>query len=151
MRSKVGKLLALPWRDRLLLLEAATALLLIRGAQAAGGLRFSRSMITAVCRGSRPPGAEPDLERIAVAVRRAAGPLGYTCLGQSLAVLWLLRRRGIDAELCFGAKVEGTLAGHAWVEARDHRWTFDTCPGAGYARLSPVSGADPIPGSPVSS
>jgi Transglutaminase-like superfamily len=40
-----------------------------------------------------------------------------TCLEQSLTLWWLLRRRGVPAELCVGArKEEGNFEAHAWVE-----------------------------------
>ncbi len=40
------------------------------------------------------------------------------CLPQSLALWWRLRRQGIDADLCLGARLDdGGLAAHAWVEA----------------------------------
>jgi len=41
-----------------------------------------------------------------------------TCLRQSLVVWFLLRRRGLPAELRIGArKVEDRLEAHAWVES----------------------------------
>jgi hypothetical protein len=40
-----------------------------------------------------------------------------TCLERSLALWWLLRRRGIDAQIHFGGrKEEGRFEAHAWVE-----------------------------------
>lgn len=58
-------------------------------------------------------------ERIAtlagIAGRR--GPMATSCLRQSLAVLWLLRRRGLRPELKFGVDRIGESADmHAWVE-----------------------------------
>jgi hypothetical protein len=42
-----------------------------------------------------------------------------TCLPRSLVLWWLLRRRGIDADLRIGVRKEaGQLQGHAWVEYR---------------------------------
>jgi Transglutaminase-like superfamily len=44
-------------------------------------------------------------------------PWRTNCLEQSLVLWWLLRRRGIAAELRIGArKQEGTFEAHAWVE-----------------------------------
>lgn len=57
--------------------------------------------------------------RIARLVGIAAnhGPYRATCLRQSLALWWLLRRRGVAAELRIGVrKEEGELLAHAWVE-----------------------------------
>jgi hypothetical protein len=44
--------------------------------------------------------------------------VGVRCLGRSLVLWFLLRRRGIDAELVIGADAPrgGTLPAHAWVE-----------------------------------
>jgi len=45
------------------------------------------------------------------------GPVATSCLRQSLAVLWVLRRRGLRPELKFGVDRIGTAADmHAWVE-----------------------------------
>jgi Transglutaminase-like superfamily len=45
--------------------------------------------------------------------------LKTNCLEQSLALCWLLRRRGIAAELCVGArKQDGKFEAHAWVETQ---------------------------------
>ena len=60
--------------------------------------------------------------RIAQLVGIAAhhGPYRATCLRQSLALWWLLRRRGIPAELRIGVhKDEGELQAHAWVDYKD--------------------------------
>jgi len=58
-------------------------------------------------------------ERVAslagIAGRR--GPVATSCLRQSLAVLWVLRRRGLQPELKFGVDRVGPTADmHAWVE-----------------------------------
>ena len=58
-------------------------------------------------------------ERIGRLVNIAArrGPYKATCLGKSLALWWLLRRRGVAAELRIGVRLnEGVLDAHAWVE-----------------------------------
>lgn len=46
-------------------------------------------------------------------------PLQFTCLAQSIALLTMLRRRGIPAEVRLGVKSGGddqAIAAHAWVE-----------------------------------
>ena len=58
-------------------------------------------------------------ERMAWIVRVAAekGPHVARCLEQSLVLTWLLRRRGVDAHLMFGArKLNEQMEAHAWVE-----------------------------------
>lgn len=60
-------------------------------------------------------------QRIArlVAIAANHGLYRATCLRQSLALWWLLRRRGIPAELHIGVrKQQGELQAHAWVEHR---------------------------------
>ncbi len=75
-----------------------------------------------------PPLAQKRLDEIAlfenangiarlVAIAANHGPYRATCLRQSLALWWLLRRRGIPAELRIGVrKDDGDLKAHAWVE-----------------------------------
>lgn len=43
-------------------------------------------------------------------------PTNGSCLRQSLLVWWLLRRKGVPAELCIGVRKQEGLAAHAWVE-----------------------------------
>lgn len=60
-----------------------------------------------------------DAKGTARLVRLAArhGLYHPSCLEQSLAILWLLRREGIAAELRIGVRKEaGQLLAHAWVE-----------------------------------
>jgi hypothetical protein len=66
--------------------------------------------------------AEPPAEtarRLARLVSIAArhGPYRASCLRQSLALWWLLRRRGMAADLRIGVRREqDQLQAHAWVE-----------------------------------
>lgn len=58
-------------------------------------------------------------QRIArlVAIAANHGLYRATCLRQSLALWWLLRRRGVAAELRLGVrKDQGELQAHAWIE-----------------------------------
>jgi putative nucleotidyltransferase-like protein/transglutaminase superfamily protein len=75
-----------------------------------------------------PAGAGPKLDtagavegarRAAYAVARASnrGPHAGNCLSRSVALMWLLRRRGIDGQVRFGARtIGGKFEAHAWVE-----------------------------------
>ncbi len=48
---------------------------------------------------------------------RRYGPYRGNCLSTSLALQWLLRRRGVATSLRIGARFEnGALRAHAWVE-----------------------------------
>ena len=67
--------------------------------------------------------AQIDASRVALvadAVSLVAGQslVGARCLGRSLATWFLLRRRGVDAELVIGVQApkDGELPAHAWVE-----------------------------------
>lgn len=58
-------------------------------------------------------------QRLGALVNLAArhGPWPATCLSRSLALQWLLRRRGIDGVLRIGVRKDGGLLdAHAWVE-----------------------------------
>lgn len=45
------------------------------------------------------------------------GPYAGNCLSRSLALWWLLDRRGVEAKLCLGVRMEeGRLTAHAWIE-----------------------------------
>lgn len=63
-------------------------------------------------------------EWIAATVRSAAiaarrGPFEMSCLPRSVTVWWLLRRRGVPAEMRIGVKKEDdALRAHAWVELK---------------------------------
>ena len=136
MPRRLAKFLALPWRDQVLIAEAAFALAALKVGLRVGGVQACTRLIgSARPRRARAPSPE-KLARIGLAVRRAGAPLRLACLPQSLAVVWLLRRRGIAAELRFGAKLdEGALDAHAWVAAPEMKWTFDLCPAGGYTPL----------------
>ena len=67
-----------------------------------------------------PMKPETDEAGCAVAAQRVYRvlPFNHTCLRESLVLLALLYRRGVDAELCIGVKKSGIeLAAHAWVNA----------------------------------
>jgi len=52
-----------------------------------------------------------------VSIASRHGPYAATCLRQSLALSWLLRRRGLPAEVRVGVgKNDGRVLAHAWVE-----------------------------------
>jgi hypothetical protein len=66
-----------------------------------------------------PPGSRDTAQRIArlVAIAATRGAYRANCLRQSLALWWLLKRRGIEAALRIGVRKEGgALQAHAWVE-----------------------------------
>src|SRR5205085_3709692 len=60
--------------------------------------------------------------RAAARMVRVASERGIargTCLTRALTLWWMLRRRGIDAELRIGVrKGEASMDAHAWIEVR---------------------------------
>jgi hypothetical protein len=59
-----------------------------------------------------------EIARLTYATARSL-PFASNCLDRSLALCWLLRRRGIAAHLRIGARKDGEqLEAHAWVESR---------------------------------
>ena len=74
-----------------------------------GRTRRSRGRQEAVVDGERAA-------RLVEAVSRCY-PFNPTCLKKSLVLLWILRKRGLPAELRIGVrKVGGALQAHAWIE-----------------------------------
>ena len=69
-------------------------------------------------RPTTPPEARLAAEAVAIVAGRRA--VGAKCLGRSLVLWFLLRRRGIDAALVIGASasVDGAMPAHAWVEVQ---------------------------------
>lgn len=48
--------------------------------------------------------------------------LGMTCLHRSLALAWMLKRRGVPSEIQIGVREsQGLFRAHAWVEVQGHR------------------------------
>lgn len=66
----------------------------------------------------RPTPGEPYAVAYAVALVSGRRIIGTLCLVRSITLWFLLRRRGIDAELVIGALPAGgdRLQAHAWVE-----------------------------------
>ena len=72
--------------------------------------------------GSIPETISPKLDALkpteyAVAMAAALYPGRALCLEQSLALYWLLRRRGVGITYCHGVQAH-PFAAHAWIEYR---------------------------------
>lgn len=114
-----------PW-ERRLLLRLVFLLPVIGASLRLLGFKRSRDLLAWLSRPSRsqspahPPATTAETaHRIARLVGIAAyhGPYRATCLRRSLALWWLLRRRGIPAELRIGVRKDGdAFQAHAWVE-----------------------------------
>jgi transglutaminase-like putative cysteine protease len=83
---------------------------------------LKRTAATLAARSDRPLGRSDRAEAtsMAEAVSLVAGRkvVGALCLGRSLLLWFLLRRRGMDAELVVGTKspIDDAWMAHAWVE-----------------------------------
>jgi hypothetical protein len=105
------------WRTllvSLVLLPAIQLALRVRGFTWTARVLAARSDAPA-----RPPdGTYARRAAEAVAIVGGRRLVGARCLGRSLLLWFLLRRRGTDAELVIGADAvqAGSLPAHAWVE-----------------------------------
>jgi Transglutaminase-like superfamily len=115
-RERIRALSAAQWRvvlSSVVLLAPIQVMLKSRGLKRTARLLAERS--------DRPLGASDRAEAasIAEAVSLVAGRrvVGALCLGRSLLLWFLLRRRGMDAQLVVGTNAVGdTWMAHAWVE-----------------------------------
>jgi hypothetical protein len=122
--SKVESLRALSWANRGLLIEAAFAIpamhVLVR-VFGVGPVHDALGKVTSarvsgqVDRGAGASTRVREVARIvAMAARYAAGD--HTCLHRSMALWWMLRRRGFDGRLMMGVrKGDAAFEAHAWV------------------------------------
>jgi hypothetical protein len=110
---------------RSIVVEAACGLLITRvGLRLAGCRRWKAAVewMTPWTAARSAPVGQPEIEfGYAIARWQAAAarhlPLKTNCLDRSLTLCWLLRRRGIAAELRMGGRKEnGRFEAHAWVE-----------------------------------
>ncbi len=109
----------------------------------------SRLLVGAVRRAMGPAAsaaAAPPVDRLAAISGALARrwPTNALCLQRSLALLWLLRRRGIGAELKIGVRrTDGQLQAHAWVEVGGVAVNDDASHHGGFVVLN--GEAEPIP------
>lgn len=104
-------------REKIDLLTLAAAIPIMAVAVRVVGLRkLTRPVESAVLRDTSSAVEEARVRRAILRAARYA-PYRGNCLSQSLAVYWLLRRRGIAAELRIGARLDDRVfSAHAWVE-----------------------------------
>ena len=122
--SKVESLRALSWASRGLLVEAAVAIpamhLLVR-VFGVGPLHDALVRVTSArvpAQGDAGGGASERVGEVARVVAMAArhAPGDHTCLHRSMALWWMLRRRGFDGRLMMGVrKGDAAFEAHAWV------------------------------------
>jgi Transglutaminase-like superfamily len=109
--------------ERILVLESMLGLAATRvGLRLTGYQRWKNMILWLTRKKSWSAPAEPaaaTAEKIARIERASARrfPFRTNCLEQSLVLLWLLRQRGIGAELRIGGRKEANrFEAHAWVE-----------------------------------
>jgi hypothetical protein len=120
MRSRFQRIRALSAAQWRIVVTSAVLLAPIQVMLKSRGLK--RTALTLAARSDRPCGVADRCVAVemAEAVSLVAGRrvVGALCLGRSLLLWFLLRRRGMDAELVVGAKspVDASWMAHAWVE-----------------------------------
>lgn len=114
--------------DKRAVLAAASVIVASRvGLRAVGYRRWTSLLVRALTDGVHPaadkvasqPSAQFLREHLARLSDAAARNLPFrpTCLERSIGLCWLLRRRGLDAEIRIGGKKTGEqFEAHAWVE-----------------------------------
>ena len=107
--------------EQRLLAQALVLLPLTRGAICLLGIKHWQRLLSRLPTTSNSNhGSEQRARVIARMVKIAAERriINANCLQQTLVLWFLLRRHGIDSEICFGArKQQGEVQVHAWVES----------------------------------
>lgn len=111
----------LPRARRRLFLQAWALLPVVwAGLRVLGFRRMGRLVERSAPRRAAPSPPPTDLAtEVAEAVRLASAhvPVPVNCLLGSMVLCWLLRRRGVIADLRFGVRrTSGRIEAHAWVE-----------------------------------
>lgn len=113
------------WRmngaDRWLTIEAASLLALARGMTLVVPFRHIANLASMPVRNRAMDGESRAIviDRVRQAIGRCAprAPWRALCFEQGLTAQWMLRRRGIDTVLYYGAAAKGAngLSAHVWV------------------------------------
>jgi hypothetical protein len=123
MSGRLSRWWELAPNERWLLLGLMGGLPIVSALLRTAGVMRTRRWLERFSRNSAPRPANADdllsAQRLAtladIAGRR--GPIGATCLRQSLLIYFLLRRRGLAPELKLGVRKEqAAFDAHAWVE-----------------------------------
>jgi hypothetical protein len=148
----IPRLLEVDPPSRRLLLEALLLLPVVGfGVRLLGFGRIRRRLARGVgCKGPPPDDTQTLLaDRVAWAVSAAAryGPYRANCLRRGMLLWWMLARRGIDADLRFGARLRGKdVEAHAWVEHRGRVLGDSADVALCYPALLPAIAAEKEPG-----
>jgi hypothetical protein len=100
--------------QRLLTLEAAAAVAIVTSLLPLIGVK---RLMRAAATNLGTPSNRIQAEECVVAMDRAGRYVpGATCLTKSLALGWMLRRRGVDVVVRIGARRKPSFSAHAWIE-----------------------------------
>src|SRR6516165_4443115 len=123
MLARLRRFSGLPGAAKMLFLRTALLLPAIRLSLRLRGFRTTQRFLEARVAPARPPLSEAAAERDSLMVSRMVAaaarycPIPSSCLERSMALWWLLARRGIAAQLRIGARKDaGKFEAHAWVE-----------------------------------
>jgi Transglutaminase-like superfamily len=98
----------------------------------------SRCSLGALSSTSAKHKAQSAARMVRAVARRS--PINLTCLEESLALWFLLRREGVSAELRIGArKMSGKFEAHAWVECQGQALNETEDPHCAYAIFDGVT------------
>jgi len=108
--------------EQRLLAQALILLPLTRGAICLLGIKHWQRLLSRLPTTANPGLSNPEQRARVIArmVKVAAERriISANCLQQTLVLWFLLRRHGIDSEICFGARKQaGEVQAHAWVES----------------------------------
>lgn len=122
MRNKLRRFLRLSWRDRLLFARLMLLMPVMSLALRLIGYKRVYTALGSIMRHPTPisgGSALTEAKSVGQVVRFAANTTQTTCLPRSLTLWWLLARRGVEAALRIGVRVEqGVFTAHAWVEVQ---------------------------------
>jgi hypothetical protein len=143
--AKLASVRRLPWLDRWLLLQAALLMpVLSLSLRVISFRRLDSALGRLAPVSGRAPVTEPATASArvlqvahVVAMASRHTPTPNSCLHRSLALWWLLRRRGFESHLRFGARKQPSgFEAHAWVEFNGVVVFDDLVPDRDYVRLS---------------
>jgi len=145
LAAKAAAVRRLTWRDRWILLQASLLLPLLGVSLRVMSFRRIHSVLrrfipdTEPAAAANPQTASERVLQIAYVVAMASRntPTANSCLHRSLTLWWLLRRRGFDSHVRFGARRQQSgFEAHAWVEHHGVVVFDDLVPDRDYVRLS---------------
>lgn len=145
LAAKLASVRQLAWRDRRLLFQAGLLVPVLGLALRVISFRRTYSILRRLAPQSGqalptdPETASARVLQVAHVVAMASRhtPTPNSCLHRSLALWWLLRRRGFDSHLRFGARRQQSgFEAHAWVEHHGVVVFDDLVPDRDYVRLS---------------